>query len=119
MYKLFILCSIVLCQQTACAENEIDYKWISESYIYFNKSQMSETKINPGNEYLLLTEQAVSFDQRFDFKLTINDGSIVFRPRWQYTQDHYKTELTNKSEIVRADKADMTEIGRASCRERL
>lgn len=110
MYKITLLLAIIFTQQTVTAANDIDFKWISESYIQFNRSQISETKINPGNELFLLNEQSISFDQRLDFKLIINDGIIVFRPRWIYSSNHFETQLTQKSQTIESDKADITDF---------
>ena len=90
--------------------NDVDFRFFYEGYFYYTRLQYADSLFNLGNEVLLLPEQSGTADQRADFKLVINDGKFVFRPRVVSQIQQAKTEYTLKDEIKTEHHWNITDL---------
>lgn len=90
--------------------NDIDFRFFYEGYFYYTRAQYADSLFNLGNEILLLPEHAGVSDQRAEFKLTINDGKLLFRPRVISQTQQAKTEYTLKDEIKTEHHWNITDL---------
>lgn len=90
--------------------NEFDYRFSYDGFFSFESYQHEDSIINPYNEILQLPDYKLIFDQRPDLKLLINDGKIIIRPYLSYTQQKYKTTLTNKNETQTETKVNLSDF---------
>lgn len=109
MSKLYFLFSF-LYFSSAIAESEIQFDWAYESFYYYEALQRADSDLNPGNEILNLPYTTLTTDHRLSSKLQINDGLFVFRPRWTYQQEKFKTEFTELDESHNTSKLDITDL---------
>ena len=76
--------------------NEFAFSY--EAYLYGEQRSYADSVLNQGNEIFKVPEVSGVLDQRAEFKWSINDAKIIFRPRIVSYQQSYKTELTLKNE---------------------
>lgn len=86
-----------------------ELRWTYEAYLYGENQKVSEAQFNPGNEVLKTPHTSALFDQRVEVKWLVNDAKIIFRPRWIFTYDRWKTEYTDENKQSTIGKVDITD----------
>lgn len=103
---LFILILLL----NAKADADVQFDWTYESFYYYEALQKSDSDLNPGNEILKLPYLTLTTDQRLSSKLQVNDGLVVFRPRWTYQQEKLKTEYSLLDQSSTSSKLNITDF---------
>jgi hypothetical protein len=103
LFPMLLFC----CQPLLAAKRTNEVQWTYESYLFGEQQKLAESSVNPGNAVFAQPQQTLTLDNRIEMKWLINDAKVIARPRWIFTQDQVKNEMSGEEKSTTLGRVDM------------